>query len=199
MKKVLIFAILALGVFGTAQSQTLDFTLAASSSDGANVVPKLTWATTPVAASCAATGNWSGSKAASGTQVLPAVPATSTQSYVLTCSWAASNTVIVNWQNPTKNTDGTTYSDHAGSKVVYGTSPTALNTIVDVPDPVATSRPISGLAPGTYYFAVRAVNRAGISSAQSNVVSRIIAPPAQVSRTLGLAVTVPEAPVVTLE
>ena len=57
---------------GAAQAQTAGtVTLRANpTSATGSIVPVLTWSTNPVATSCTASGGWSGTKAASGTQTL---------------------------------------------------------------------------------------------------------------------------------
>jgi hypothetical protein len=60
-----------------------------------------------------------------------------------------------NWTVPSLNVDGTALNDISGYRIVYGTDTGATNLTrsVDVPGS-ATSYTISGLSPGTYYFAV---------------------------------------------
>lgn len=72
---------------------------------------------------------------------------------------------------PTQNTDGSALTNLAGYEVLYGTSPTALNLGASfnasvcrfIIDPPST---------GTWYYAVRAFNTAGVRSANSTVVSK---------------------------
>lgn len=82
--------------------------------------------------------------------------------------------VGLSWTPPTQNTDGTALTNLAGYRVVYGTSATALaNTMPDYGVSV-TATCITGLAPATYYFGVKAFNTTGGESALSNVVSKTI-------------------------
>lgn len=78
------------------------------------------------------------------------------------------------WGAPTLNTDGSALTDVSGYRVYYGTSPSALNQSVFVAGSTSSSTVISGLAPGTYYFAVAAVNTAGTASDPSNAASRTV-------------------------
>jgi hypothetical protein len=72
------------------------------------------------------------------------------------------------------NLDGSALTDIAGYRILYGTSPTALSQSVSVSDASTTSQVIGGLAPGTYYFAVVAVNSSGIASDPSNAASQTV-------------------------
>ncbi len=204
MKSLKMLSALVLLCCGVAQAQTLDFTLSASSSDGRTVVPRLTWTTTPVAASCTASGGtgWSGSKAASGTQTLAGV--TASQSYVLQCNWPGVTIAVVNWTKPTLNTDGSAYTNPNGYRIQYGnTGPaeTQLTQSVYLSE-AQTATPSwtsPNLAPGLWYFGVKTVNTLGLESALSNVVSKTAT--AGVSRTVPLELTIkiPGAPVINLE
>jgi hypothetical protein len=80
----------------------------------------------------------------------------------------------LSWIVPTENTDGTPITDLAGYHIYYGTSAGALTTTVTIANPTETSYVVSGLAPGTYYFAIVAYNSAGIDSPQSNTASKTI-------------------------
>lgn len=168
---VLFLALLGAGTLANAQTAgTITLTANKTSATG-SLTPVLTWSTTPTASSCQASGGWSGTKFASGTQTLPAI--TSSKSYTLTCSWGG-GTTTVRWTAPTKNTDGSTLGNLQSFKVVYGTSSSALNQTKVVSDPKATSTTIGSLGAGTWYFAVRAVTSAGTESANSNVASKTI-------------------------
>ena len=80
----------------------------------------------------------------------------------------------LSWTEPTQNTDGTPITGLAGYHIYYGTSASAMTTTITVASPSQTSYVVSGLAPGTYYFAVVAYNSAGIDSPESNVGSKTI-------------------------
>ncbi|HEY5807776.1 MAG TPA: fibronectin type III domain-containing protein, partial [Povalibacter sp.] len=77
------------------------------------------------------------------------------------------------WVAPTENTDGTALTTLAGYRVLYGTSASALNQTVELANPSLTSYVVDQLAPGTWYFAVKAYTSAG-ESAASNVASKTI-------------------------
>jgi hypothetical protein len=157
---------------GAASAQTAGVvTLRASPTSGSgSVTPVLTWSTNPVATSCRASGGWSGTKGASGSETLAAV--NSTTNYTLTCSWG-SGTAQVNWTAPTTNTNGSSLTNLARFKVVYGTSSSSLTQSTLVDDPTRRSTTLN-LAPGTWYFAVRAVNSNNVESSNSNVASKTV-------------------------
>ena len=80
---------------------------------------------------------------------------------------------VLSWQAPTKNTDGTTLTNLAGYKVYYGTSSKNYTQTVPVSGATTTQRTIT-LAPGTWYFAVSAVDTLGRESAKSGEVSKVV-------------------------
>jgi hypothetical protein len=75
---------------------------------------------------------------------------------------------------PTENTDGTPLTDLAGYHIYYGTTAGAWTSTVVISVATETSYVVSGLAPGTYYFAIVAFNTAGEDSPQSNIGSKTI-------------------------
>ena len=87
---------------------------------------------------------------------------------------AAAGTADVSWTPPTTNTDGSTLTDLAGYNIYYGTNPNALNQKVQVTNIGVTNYVISGLATGTWYFAVTAYSSAGTESSLSNLASKTI-------------------------
>src|SRR5688572_4913924 len=78
--KVFVFVLLGVLLLGAvpafAQTPTMTFTVKTTTVGGATVAPELTWATTPAASSCAASGatDWTGPKPAQGTALLAAIP-----------------------------------------------------------------------------------------------------------------------------
>jgi fibronectin type III domain protein len=151
-----------------------------------SLTPVLTWSTTPVASSCVASGAWSGTKFASGTETLPTI--TSNKSYTLTCTWGGSGTATLTWTAPKTNSNGSTLTDLTGYKIVYGNSSTSLTKNQAVNDAKATSATVPGLAAGNWYFAVRALNSKGAESANSNVMQKSIAG-ASAAKTVNITIT----------
>jgi len=80
----------------------------------------------------------------------------------------------VSWAVPPLNTDGTALTDISGYRVYYGASPANLAQSIPVSGAGVTSQVVSGLASGTYYFAVATVNSAGVASAVSNAASKTL-------------------------
>ena len=75
---------------------------------------------------------------------------------------------------PLFNTDGTSLTDVAGYRIYYGRSPTNLAQSVSVSGNGVTSRVISGLTAGTYYFAVATLDSTGTASDLSNAASKTL-------------------------
>jgi hypothetical protein len=58
-----------------------------------------------------------------------------------------------------------------GYRVYYGTDKSELIPVVDLNDSAMTSYTLTGLSPGTYYFAVTAYDYDGLESGYSEIVS----------------------------
>ena len=82
----------------------------------------------------------------------------------------------VSWSAPMKNADGSNISDLAGFRVHYGTAPRTYSTVVPVNDSTETELLIDDLEPGTYFFAVTALDLAHNESALSDEVSKVVDP-----------------------
>jgi hypothetical protein len=78
------------------------------------------------------------------------------------------------WEVPTQNTDGTPLTDLAGYTVVYGPTPEAMDSRVQLTGIDSTSYVVKGLGQGTWYFAVLSYTASGTSSALSNIASKAI-------------------------
>jgi hypothetical protein len=172
---------------GAVHAQTTNIvTLRANATSASgSLVPTLTWSTSPIANSCTASGGWSGTKAASGTQTLTRIYANT--NYILTCTWGT-NTARVAWETPTSNTNGSPLTNLAGFRVYYGTSSAALTRTSVVNDITARAASIYSLAPGTWYFAVRAFNTSQIESSNSNLATKIVTA-ATASANVNIAIT----------
>ena len=177
-------------------SPVLTFTLATSSSDGKTVSPKLTWSTTPAATSCTASNGWSGTMAASGVRQL--APTSTSAVYALKCDWPGVTKVALAFVAPTQNVDGTPLTDLKGYKILYGNTGPAesqLTTVVSIPaTPNTWTSP--DLAAGDWYFGMKSVNSLDLESVLSNVATKTTTAAQNQSRSLTLAITVPNPPVV---
>jgi hypothetical protein len=184
-----LFVVGSLMAAGFAQAQTAGtVTLQANrTSATGSLVPVLTWSTNPVATSCQASGGWSGTKSASGSQTLPAINAST--NYTLTCTWGTGSTTV-SWTAPTTNTDGSALTNLAGFRVYYGTSSTALTNVALVDDVTRRSTTVSPLTPGTWYFAVRAFNTSNAESDNSNVATKTVTG-GTAARTVNITITAP--------
>jgi hypothetical protein len=189
----LMLALAALLIAPLAHAQTagtIVFTAEVTAAANGTVTPKLTWTTTPAATSCSASGGWTGAKAATGSETLAAI--TKSANYRIDCSWSDTQAKI-SWTPPTQNTDGSTLTDLAGTKIYYGTSPTALSSTKTVAGAGVTSTTISPLAAGTWYFAAAAFTSSGAESENSAVVSKTTGT-AVGNRSVALAVNIPQSP-----
>lgn len=81
---------------------------------------------------------------------------------------------ILRWTPPTLNTDGSSLTNLAGYRIVYGLREDQLVTTIQVSSPSATTFTVPSLAPNVYYFAVVAFRSDGRESALSNIVSKTV-------------------------
>ena len=87
---------------------------------------------------------------------------------------AATGTASLTWIPPTQNTDGSSLSNLAGYRISYGSNRDELVQTIQIENSGTTSYTVEQLAPGTYYFAVRAYTSRGTESANSNVESKAV-------------------------
>jgi len=182
VRKLLFILLLAVGSVNA--QQTLTFT-ADTTTGTESVIPVLTWSTAPLADSCVASGSWSGAKAPSGTETLPAI--TSSQTYNMTCIWPDGKATL-SWTAPTQNTDGTPLTDLAGFKIYQGNAPgDRAGAIYDIPDPALTTFVVEPLAEGSYCFVTTAYNALAVESDESNEVCKDVSDEV-ISRSVGITV-----------
>jgi Putative Ig domain len=84
-------------------------------------------------------------------------------------SGTSTGNVTLSWTPVTQNTNGSAATDLAGYEVHYGSSPSAMNTVVTLANPSTTSYTVASLASGTWYFGITAYTSAGVQSALSNI------------------------------
>lgn len=87
---------------------------------------------------------------------------------------ATTGAATISWLPPTRNTDGSSLSNLAGYRIVYGTNSSALNQTVQLTNPSLSTYMIENLPRGTHYFALRAYTSGGAESGISQVVSKVI-------------------------
>jgi hypothetical protein len=95
-------------------------------------------------------------------------------SFGITVGQPKLGSVTLDWVPPTQNANGTALTDLAGYRIAYGTAPSALTQSVQVANPSVTTYLVENLPAGTWYFAVKAYNSAGVESQQSAPVSSVI-------------------------
>ena len=126
------------------------------------------------------TGRLSGTPSAAGTtsniviSVSDGTTSVSLPAFSITANSVTLGSATLSWVAPTQNTDGTALTNLAGYRIAYGTSASALNQTIELSNPSLTTYVVDDLAPGTWYFAVKAYTSAGAESALSNVASKTI-------------------------
>jgi hypothetical protein len=88
--------------------------------------------------------------------------------FTITVNSLGRGSAVLNWVPPTHRVDGTTLANLAAYRIYYGASPDALNDVIRVDNIGLTSYVVENLGEGTWYFAVSAVDAAGIESLLSN-------------------------------
>jgi hypothetical protein len=86
----------------------------------------------------------------------------------------AGGTATLTWTPVTRDAQGGELKNLAGYKVLYGTSPHALYSVVVVSDPHLTRYVVHDLAPGSWYFAVAAYTTSNVEGPHSNVVTKSV-------------------------
>ena len=172
---------------GATAGSNYSFTPAASDSDGGTLTFSIRNA--PAWASFnTATGQLSGSPkatdtgstlnivitAADGSVKASLAPFTVTVTATPAAPAPTTGIATVSWVAPTQNTNGTALTDLAGFNIYYGPSSSSLTQKIQVPNAGATHYVVTGLATGTWYFAVTSVATDGAESAYSTVSSKTI-------------------------
>jgi hypothetical protein len=99
---------------------------------------------------------------------------TSLPSFSLAVTQVASGNVTLSWTAPTRNTDGSTLSNLAGYRILYGTSASALNRSIEVRNPSISTYVVEDLSPGAWYFSIKVLTTSGTESVGSNPVSTTV-------------------------
>ncbi len=94
--------------------------------------------------------------------------------FSVTVQATAIGSATLNWLPPTQNVDGSPLTNLAGYKVYWGNSQGSYPNSTTLNNAGLTSYVVENLVPGSYFFAVTAVNTAGTESAQSGAASKTI-------------------------
>jgi len=94
--------------------------------------------------------------------------------FAITVTDTSNGAASLTWTPPTQNTDGTTLTNLAGYRIVYGASASQLTQTIQLTNSGLSSYVVENLSPGTYYFAIRAYTSSGAESADSNVVAKVV-------------------------
>lgn len=157
------------------EASTFPGTFTVSPSTGASpLTVTISWDVALTGGACSASGSWTGTKPLTGSQTVTNL--TANAAYTLTCTRTApaSTSARLSWTAPATNTDNSPLTNLAGYRVVWGTSATALVNTVQIPNASATTYEVTGLKPGSYYFAVKAYSSTGAESTNSNVATKTI-------------------------
>ena len=164
-----------------ANSDGPNVTLRASPAEVAvNGTSTLTWDSANTS-TCTAGGGWSGTQPSSGDFSTGAL--TEDTTYRLTCEGPGGSAVAlvtvrvlsktIRWQAPTQNVDGSPLTDLAGFVVYWGTQSRNYTGSYTINSPGITRWDVT-VSPGSYYFALTAVDSDGNESRYSNQVLKTI-------------------------
>ena len=82
--------------------------------------------------------------------------------------------VTLSWTAPTENDDNSPLTDLAGYVIHYGTDAGQYTDTIYLDDPKTTGHKFEDLSPGTYYFAVTAINTDGAESILSEMIEKTV-------------------------
>lgn len=94
--------------------------------------------------------------------------------FSVTVSQTAMGSVTLSWSAPSQNADGSLLTDLAGYKIYYGRNSGSYDQHVRIDNPSVTTYVVEQLSPATYYFAATSFNHAGVESAYSGELVRVV-------------------------
>ena len=163
---------------------------------GGQLITTLTWNST---GTCTASGDWSGTKAAAGSETLPA--AAPPKDYGLRCQQPGDTQANVKWTPPTQNTDGSALAKCAAAtdtgpclarfRICRGATAAAVPLGGDCRDansPTAINQLWTALPVGTHFFGTLAISGQGAVSAFGNLASKTLAPGTEWTASVGIKV-----------
>lgn len=98
----------------------------------------------------------------------------SLEPFTITVNEMGTGVATLQWTPPTQNSDGTSLGNLAGYQVLYGRTETNLDQTVTLDNPSLSRYVVENLGTGTWFFAVVAVNSAGVTSPLSNTGNKTI-------------------------
>lgn len=137
--------------------------------------------------SCSASGDWTGVKSTSGSEVISNLQedsefglsctgtgGTVSLSVNVTVNITTSGTALLSWSPPAENTDGSTLEDLMGYRIYYGNSSGSYSESITINSTGITSYLVENLSSGQWYFVMTAVNSSNVESGYSNEASKTI-------------------------
>ena len=97
------------------------------------------------------------------------VAAASLTAFAIQIIQSSTSRIAIAWTAPSENTDGAAANNLTGYRIYYGTSPTQLTSSIDVNSVGVLNYELTNLAPGTWYFAVAALNSDNVESNWSSI------------------------------
>jgi hypothetical protein len=94
--------------------------------------------------------------------------------FAVTVQAFATGSAMLSWAPPTQNDSGAPLTNLSGYKIYWGTTQGSYSNSVTLNNPGLTSYVVGNLPPGTYYFATKALNSAGVESSFSGVGKKTI-------------------------
>ena len=93
---------------------------------------------------------------------------------IVVSATSTTGSATLSWTPPTNNTNGTTLTNLAGYRILYGTSATSLTRTVQVANAGISRYVVENLASGRWYFSVRAYTTTGAESASSTTANTTV-------------------------
>lgn len=94
--------------------------------------------------------------------------------FSIVVSEVGTGSATLSWTAPTQNSDGSSLNNLAGFQVKYGRDESNLDQTVNLDNPSINRYVVENLSSGTWYFAVVAVNSAGVPSRLSDTASKTV-------------------------